>query len=280
MCECLHIAHAFERADEFDVIHNSFDFLPLTYSGLVETPVITTIHGFSSDRILAAYLKYNATTDYIAISEADRHPQLDYLATIHHGIDTDAFSLGAEPGDYLLFFGRIHPDKGTAEAIDVAAAAGMPLVIAGIVQDQAYFDELVRPRLDDEHVSFVGAVSRDDRSQLLAGAHALLHLIDFDEPFGYSVVEAMACGTPVIAVARGSMQELIDEGVTGFLVTDVNGAVAAVERVAALDRTAIRATAIDRFGVGRMVDEYIAAYDEIVRFGGARSRGRPPSVRH
>ena len=150
----------------------------------------------------------------------------------------------------------------------------MPLVIAGIVQDQAYFDELVRPRLDDEHVSFVGAVSGDDRSELLGGAHALLHLIDFDEPFGYSVVEAMACGTPVIAFARGSMQELIDEGITGFLVTDVDGAVAAVERVPALDRTAIRATAIDRFGVGRMVDEYIAAYDEIVRFGGARSRGR------
>ena len=278
--ECLHIAHAFERADEFDVIHNSFDFLPLTYSGLVETPVITTIHGFSSNRILAAYLKYNATTDYIAISEADRHPQLDYLATIHHGIDADAFSLGVRPGDYLLFFGRIHPDKGTAEAIDVATAAGMPLVIAGIVQDQSYFDELVRPRLDDEHVSFIGAVSGDDRSELLGGAHALLHLIDFDEPFGYSVVEAMACGTPVIAFARGSMQELIDEGITGFLVTGVDGAVAAVERVPALDRTAIRATAIDRFGVGRMVDEYIAAYEEILRFGGACSRGRTPSVRH
>jgi glycosyltransferase involved in cell wall biosynthesis len=278
--ECLHIAHAFEHADEFDLIHNSFDFLPLTYSGLVETPVMTTIHGFSSERILAAYVKYNTTTDYVAISEADRHPSLDYLATIHHGIDTDAFSLSATPGGYLLFFGRIHPDKGTVEAIDVAFAAGMPLVIAGIVQDQAYFDELVQPRLDGQAVTFVGAVSGDDRSALLGGASALLHLIDFDEPFGYSVVEAMACGTPVIAFARGSMSELIDEGTTGFLVRDVPGAVAAVERAVALDRAAIRTTAIERFSVGRMVDEYMAAYDEIIQSTGVRSRGRPPSVRH
>ena len=150
------------------------------------------------------------------------------------------------------------------EAIDVAAAAGMPLMIAGIVQDQAYFDELVRPRLDGECVSFVGAVGRSERSEFLGGADALLHLIGFDEPFGYSVVEAMACGTPVIAVARGSMRELIEEGVTGFLVTDVDGAVAAVGGLPRSTGLRIRATAVERFGVGRMVDEYIAAYDEIV----------------
>ena len=159
--ECLHIAHVFERAAEFDVIHNSFDFLPLTYSGLVDTPVLTTIHGFSSPRILPVYRQYDSTTEYVAISDADRDPSLDYLATIHHGIDTDAFSLHATAGDYLLFFGRIHPDKGTAEAIDVAAAAGMRLVIAGIVQDQRYFDEHVAPRLDGERVSFLGAVSAE-----------------------------------------------------------------------------------------------------------------------
>jgi glycosyltransferase involved in cell wall biosynthesis len=200
----------------------------------------------------------------VAISDADRDPDLHYLATIHHGIDTDAFSLHEAAGGYLLFFGRIHPDKGTAEAIDVALAAGVRLVIAGIVQDQRYFDERVAPRLDGERVSFLGAVSAHDRSELLGGADALLHLISFDEPFGYSVVEAMACGTPVIAFERGSMAELIDEGTTGLLVEDGDAAVAAVERVADLDRAVIRARAVERFGVGRMVDEYVSAYEEVV----------------
>ena len=263
--ECLHIAHVFERADEFDLIHNSFDFLPLTYSELVETPVLTTIHGFSSPRILAVYQRYNATSSYVAISDSDRDPTLDYLATIHHGIDTDAFALQATAGRYLLFFGRIHPDKGTVEAIDVAARCGIPLVIAGIVQDQRYFDELVAPRLDDDKVSFIGAVGPDDRSELLGGALALLHLIRFDEPFGYSVVEAMACGTPVIAFNRGSMPELIADGATGFLVDDVDGAVAAVAASSTLDRAAIRGQAVGRFGVARMVDGYIDAYETVLR---------------
>ena len=258
--ECLHIAHVFERADEFDLIHNSFDFLPLTYSELVDTPVLTTIHGFSSPRILAVYQRYNATSSYVAISDSDRHPTLDYLATIHHGIDTDAFALQATAGRYLLFFGRIHPDKGTVEAIEVAARCGIPLVIAGIVQDKRYFDELVAPRIDDDKVSFIGAVGPDERSELLGGALALLHLIRFDEPFGYSVVEAMACGTPVIAFNRGSMRELIAAGATGFLVDDIDGAVSAVTAAGTLDRAAIRGYAIERFGVARMVDAYIDAY--------------------
>jgi glycosyltransferase involved in cell wall biosynthesis len=263
--ECLHIAHVFERADEFDLIHNSFDFLPLTYSELVTTPVLTTIHGFSSPRILAVYQRYNATSAYVAISDSDRDPSLDYLATIHHGIDTDAFPLEAAAGRYLLFFGRIHPDKGTVEAIDVAARCGIPLVIAGIVQDQRYFDELVAPRIDDDKVSFVGAVGPDERSELLGGALALLHLIRFDEPFGYSVVEAMACGTPVIAFNRGSMPELIAAGTTGFLVDDIDGAVAAVTAARTLDRAALRAQAGQRFDIARMVDAYLGAYEAILR---------------
>ena len=148
--ESLHIAAVFERADEFDVIHNSFDFLPLTYSGLVETPVVTTIHGFSSPSILPVYQKYNGRAHYVAISDADRHESLDYVATIHHGIEMGRFELQPAPGDYLLFFGRIHPDKGTAEAIDVASRAGMPLIIAGIIQDADYFDRLVKPHVDGD----------------------------------------------------------------------------------------------------------------------------------
>jgi glycosyltransferase involved in cell wall biosynthesis len=264
VAECLHIAAAFERAADFDVIHNGFDFLPLAFSELVATPVVTTIHGFSSPRILPVYERYDAGTSYVAISDADRHPRLTYAATIHHGIDTDAFALHPDPGGYLLFFGRIHPDKGTAEAVAVARRAGRPLVIAGIVQDQDYFDEAVAPHVDGDRVRFVGAVGAEQRSQVLGGAHALLHLIDFDEPFGFSVVEAMACGTPVVAFDRGSMGELIEPGRTGQVVADADGAVAAVAAVGALDRRAIRARAVERFGQRRMVDAYSAVYEQIL----------------
>lgn len=262
--ECLHIAEAFERAAEFDIIHNSFDFLPLTYSELVRTPVITTIHGFSSPRILPVFRKYNAHTSYVAISDADRHPELDYLATIHHGIDTGAFTLQTCPGNYLLFFGRIHPDKGAVEAIDVAARAGLPLVMAGIIQDQAYFDAGIAPHLDDNRVRYIGAVGGEDRNVVLGGAYALLHLVNFEEPFGFSVVEAMACGTPVVASRRGSMPELVDNGRTGFLVDNVEEAVLAVDRVATLDRHAVREKAVTRFGRDRMIDAYLDVYGRVV----------------
>jgi glycosyltransferase involved in cell wall biosynthesis len=262
--EALHIASVFERASEFDLIHNSFDFLPLTYSGLAETPVVTTIHGFSSERIVPVFEKYNDRGYYVAISDADRHDQLDYVATIHHGIDMGSFSVRGEPGDYLLFFGRIHPDKGTIEAIEVADKAGLPLKIAGIVQDQDYFNRFVEPRLDGEQVSYIGPVGPDERGDLLGGARALLHLISFDEPFGFSVVEAMACGTPVIAHRRGSMPELITDGANGFLVDSIDDAVAAVHAAQRVDRMAVRASVDPRFDRDRMVDEYLAVYHRIV----------------
>jgi glycosyltransferase involved in cell wall biosynthesis len=262
--EALHISAVFERASEFDVIHNGFDFLPLTYSDLVDTPVVTTIHGFSSEQIVPVFEKYNARGYYVAISNADRHERLDYVATIHHGIDMGRFELRRAPGDYLLFFGRIHPDKGTVEAIDVAERAGIPLVIAGIVQDQGYFEQRVEPRLDGESVSYVGAVGPDRRGCLLGGARALLHLVNFDEPFGFSVVEAMACGTPVIATRRGSMPEIVSHGENGFLVDTQQDAVAAVHASGALDRAAVRASVERRFDVERMVDEYLALYQRVV----------------
>jgi glycosyltransferase involved in cell wall biosynthesis len=262
--EGLHIAAVFERAAEFDVIHNSFDFLPLTYSRLVHTPVVTTIHGFSSERIVAVYEKYNSGSHYVAISDADRHERLDYAATIHHGIDMREFEVGAGPRDYVLFFGRIHPDKGTAEAIDVAERAGMPLVIAGIVQDDEYFQRFVRPRVDGERVSYIGPIGPDRRGEVLDGARALLHLVDFDEPFGFSVVEAMACGTPVIAHPRGSMTEIVRHGENGFLVTSADEAVTAVGLAAGLDANAVRASVERRFDAERMVDDYLRLYRTIV----------------
>jgi glycosyltransferase involved in cell wall biosynthesis len=264
VAECSHVAAAFERADEFDIIHNGFDFLPLTYARLVATPVVTTIHGFSSPKIVPVYERYDDRCAYVAISDADRHPALHYAATIHHGIDTEAFALHPSPGRSLLFFGRIHPDKGTAEAIAVARRAGRPLVIAGIVQDRGYFDAEVAPHVDGKQVRFAGPVAAEDRSTVLGEAHALLHLIDFDEPFGFSVAEALACGTPVIAYDRGSMRELIDDGRTGFVVTGIDDAVAVVDKVAALDRADVRYVAVDRFSQDRMVDAYVDVYRQIL----------------
>lgn len=262
--ECLHISEAFERADEFDLIHNSFDFLPLTYSGLTRTPVLTTIHGFSSPRILPVYEKYNGSTHYVAISDADRNDILDYAATIHHGIEIEEFVHHPASGDYLLFFGRIHPDKGAAEAIEVASQVGMPLVLAGIIQDQQYFDREVAPHLDERRARYIGSVGPDQRGELLGKARGLLHLINFDEPFGLSVVESMACGTPVIAIDRGSMPEIIRHGENGFLVNSIEEAADAVTELGTLDRHRVRASVANRFSRERMVDEYIQTYVKIV----------------
>jgi glycosyltransferase involved in cell wall biosynthesis len=272
--ESLHIAAVFERASEFDVIHNSFDFLPLTYSGLVDTPVLTTIHGFSSERIVPVFEHYNRRGYYVAISDADRHPRLDYLATIHHGIDMDEFPVQSAPGDYLLFFGRIHPDKGTVEAIEVAERMGLPLRIAGIIQDTDYFERLVEPRLDGDRIRYLGPVAREQRGEVLGRARALLHLINFDEPFGFSVVEAMACGTPVIAHPWGSMPEIIRDGESGYLVGSLDEAVAAVDRSKQLDRIAVRASVEGRFSAGRMVDEYLEAYHRVVDLHQRKLSGR------
>jgi glycosyltransferase involved in cell wall biosynthesis len=264
VAECLHIASVFERASEFDIIHNGFDFLPLTYSGFVSTPVVTTIHGFSSERIVPVYERYDDTTAYVSISDADRHPNLHYAATIHHGIDIDAFAIHPSPGEHLLFFGRIHPDKGTARAIEVARRCGRRLDIAGIIQDEEYFRDEVAPHVDGKQVRYLGAVDASARAEVLGGAHALLHMIDFDEPFGYSVIEAMACGTPVVANARGSMGELIEHGITGFLVDDIDSAVAAVAATGELDRRKIAGLAADRFTVAAMIDKYVNVYRRVI----------------
>ena len=265
--EALHIAAVFERADRFDVISNQFDFLPLVFSRLTSTPVVTTIHGFSSERIVPVYRAYDDVAHYVAISDADRRPDLSYDATIHHGIDPAGFGLGAGDGGYLLFLGRIHPDKGTATAIEVARRAGMPLVIAGVVQDAEYHRREVEPHVDGTHVTFVGPVGPAERDRLLGGARALLHLIAFDEPFGLSVVEAMTAGTPVVAYPRGSMPEIIRPGISGFLVDDVAGAVAAVADAAGLDRFACRADAVARFSADRMVDDYERLFRRVASGG-------------
>ena len=262
--EYRHLSHLFERAGEFDLIHNQADFPAHAFAPLVATPMVTTIHGFSSDRIMPMYKPFEHRVHYVAISDADRAPGLAYAATIHHGIPLDEFRFDPVGGEDLLFFGRMHPDKGAAAAIAVAQATGRRLALYGIVQDRGYFEREVEPHVNGDRIRYPGAVGGDERVRALGGAKALLHLIGFDEPFGLSVVEAMACGTPAIAIRRGSMPELIEDGVTGFLVDDIDQAIAAVGRLDEIDRAACRAAVARRFSVERMADAYIALYRRIL----------------
>ena len=264
--ECLHISECFENADQFDIIHNQFDFLPLSYSRFVKTPVITTIHGFSSPRILPVFKKYNDNTHYVSISDADRSPELDYIGTVYHGIDLDQFTFNASPkGDYLLYYGRIHHDKGAKEAIEIARKVGKRLIMAGIIQDEPYYEKYVKPHLKKGEVEYIGSVGAKDRDELLGNALALLHPINFSEPFGLSVVESMACGTPVIAFSKGSMPELITSGEDGFLAHNIEEAVTYCNRIGEIDRLKCRETVQERFSKQRMALDYIDLYKKILK---------------
>lgn len=261
--ECLHISNLMERAGEFDIIHNNFDFLPLTYSRLIKTPVITTIHGFSSQKIIPVYRKYNSIGHYVSISNSDRSPELDYLATVYNGLNTAHFEFNDQPDDYLLYFGRIHHDKGTAEAIEIAQKSKRKLLIAGLIQDDNYFREKVAPYFGDS-VVYLGNAEPAQRNQLLKNAFALLHPINFNEPFGMSVAEAMLCGTPVIAFNKGSMPELIKDGQTGYLVNNVNDAVAAIDEIKNISRKECREWSMSQFSCDKMVRDYLDLYNQVV----------------
>jgi glycosyltransferase involved in cell wall biosynthesis len=263
--EALHVAHALERSGEFDLVHNHLDWLPLAFDSLARAPIVTTIHGFSSPAILPAYERSRSA--FVSISFADRAPGVTYAANVYHGVDVAELPFDAVGGDALVYFGRIHPEKGTVEAIEIAARAGRTLALCGIVQDERYFAEEVEPRIDGDRVVYLGSVGPEERAEVLGRSAALLHPIAFDEPFGLSVVEAMVCGTPVIAFPRGSMAEIVDEGVTGFLVSGVDEAVAAVAEAAAIDRAACRAAATVRFSAERMVDDYLRVYEDVLAGG-------------
>jgi glycosyltransferase involved in cell wall biosynthesis/quercetin dioxygenase-like cupin family protein len=262
--ECLHISELFEHAEDFDVIHNNFDFLPLTYTGLITTPFVTTIHGFSSPGILPVYKKYNSKVFYVSISDADRSPDLDYIKTIYHGIDIKQFDFQPEPDDYLLFFGRIHHDKGAREAIEIARACNKKLILAGIIQDEAYYHQHVEPQLDNYNAVYVGSADPVQRNRLLGKAYALLHPINFNEPFGLSVIESMACGTPVIAFNKGSMPELIEDGKNGFLVKTLDEAIDAAAKIKDIDRACCRRRVEQYFTIDRMLEEYIQVYETVL----------------
>ena len=262
--ECLHISHLMERACEFDIIHNHFDFLPLTYSRLINTPIITTIHGFSSSEIIPVFKKYNSLNHYVSISDADRHPELNYISTVYNGINLKQFTVGEGQGNYLLYFGRIHPHKGTLEAIQIAKEAGENILICGLIQDHEYFDQKIKPLLNQSSVRYLGNVGPEERNNILGAAKVLLHPISFDEPFGLSVAESMICGTPVIAFKRGAMSELVVDGESGFLVHTIAEAVDAVKNIPLICRKNCRTYASEKFSSDVMANKYISLYQQIL----------------
>jgi len=264
--EYLHISQCLEDAGEFDLIHNSFDFMPLTYSRLISTPMVTTIHGFSIDQYRLVYRKYRES-NFVSISDADRDPFLPYLKTVYNGLDLRDFHFYENPGTYLAFVGRIHPDKGVHEAIEVALRTGLPLKIAGIIQDQAYFEAEVEPKLDGQQIEFVGPVDAIGRDELLGNALASLHLTTIPERFGLAMAESMANGTPVIGRDLGSVREVIADGETGFVIDSIDQAVDSVESIPLLDRKASRRRVETYFSVEAMTDGYLDVYRMILGDG-------------
>jgi glycosyltransferase involved in cell wall biosynthesis len=262
VAEYLHISEVFERAAEFDLIHSHCDFMALTYTRLVTTPVLTTVHGFSSAKIMPVYQKYRDGY-FVSISDSDRAAGLNYLATVYNGIDLSLYPLQQPGGDDLIFLGRIHPDKGVHLAIEVARLSGMRLIIAGIIQDEAYFRERVQPHLDDQKILFIGSVGVSGKNELFARARALLHLNTIPERFGLVLVEANAAGVPVIAMDLGSCREVIKDGQTGFLVNNVTEAVRSLGRISEIDRRACRRRVQQYFSLDTMVKGYERVYSTI-----------------
>ena len=271
VAEYLHISELFEHAGEFDLIHSHYDFMALCYSRLVATPVLTTIHGFSSPQIMPAYVKYRDGY-FVSISDSDRHPDLQYLATVYNGIDMSIYPIAERRGEDLVFLGRIHPDKGVHLAIETARRSGRRLVIAGIVQDEAYFRREVEPLIDGDAVSFIGAVDVAGKNRLFSQAAALLHLNTIPERFGLVLAEANAAGVPVIAMDQGSCREVIADGETGFVVANVAAAVDAVERVPEIDPRACRRRVERHFSIETMIESYERVYATIFEREAVRRR--------
>lgn len=268
VAEYLHISEAFEHAAEFDLIHSHYDFMALSYTRLVKTPVLTTIHGFSSARIMPVYQKYRDGY-FVSISNSDRAPGLNYLATVYNGIDLSLYPLQELAGDSLVFLGRIHPDKGVHLAIEVARLSGLPLLIAGIIQDPAYFRERVEPHLD-ETIRYVGPVDVHGKNALFARARALLHLNTIPERFGLVLAEANAAGVPVVAMDLGSCREVIEDGRTGFLVHNASEAAERLQRLSKIDPTVCRQRVLQCFSVEAMVASYERVYESIFDLEAAR----------
>jgi glycosyltransferase involved in cell wall biosynthesis len=256
-----------ERASEFDIIHCHVDWLHLPLLRRLKVPFLTTLHGRLDLPYLAPTFNRFQGSPFVSISDNQRAPLPDvtWLGTVHHGLPPGMLQPSFQPGTYLAFLGRITPEKGPDVAIRIAKAVGLPLRIAAKIPraENRYFAERVKPLIDGSSIEFVGEVDEPGKESLLGNATALLFPIDWPEPFGLVLIEAMACGTPVIAFRRGSVPEIVEDGVTGFIVDDEAGAISAVARIGELDRRRVRGEFDRRFSAARMAKDYLRLYGSL-----------------
>lgn len=262
------LGHVSKRAGEFDLIHNHIDYFAFPYSRLMQTPMVTTLHGRLDVPELIEVFADFPEVRLVSISNAQRAPlpAANWLATVYNGIDLGHLTLREQPGSYLAFLGRIAPEKRIDRAIEIARAVDMPLRIAAKIDpaDRDYFTHAVRPLLRDPHVEYVGEIDDAQKDEFLGSAYAYVFPIDWPEPFGITMVEAMACGTPVIAMAHGSVPEVIVHGGTGFVCRSFTEMITAVAQVSRIDRRACRAHVAQHFTVERMADGYEAVYQQLL----------------
>ena len=256
------------RADEFDVLHFHTDYFPLSLFSRQDTPFVTTLHGRLDIPEFKVIYETFPNAPFVSISDAQRRPipGINWARTVHHGMPADLLTPQPVKADYAAFLGRISPEKGVDKAIRIAGKAGLKLKIAAKVDkvDQVYWDERIKPLIKaSPWVEYIGEINDAQKPAFLSGAHALLFPIDWPEPFGLVMIEAMACGTPVVAFNRGSVPEVIDQGVSGFIAHDEASAVAALNRVDELDRTLVRRTFDRRFTARRMAEDYVDLYEEL-----------------
>jgi glycosyltransferase involved in cell wall biosynthesis len=263
--EMLNLAAAVERAAEFDIIHYEAAYYPmsLAFARLSPVPIVQTLHHSPSPAEIRLWSQY-PEAPFVAISneQARLLSGLNVVDTVLHGIDTDNFIFREKPDDYLLFLGRFTEGKGVLQAIEIAKRAGLRLILAAAEDD--YYRERVAPHVDGRHIVYYGEADFQAKVKLYGGARALLYPIQAREPFGLVLAEAMACGTPVAALDRGAVREVVDEGVTGMIFDDLGQMANELPRVFDLDRRRVRECAVARFGAARMVDEYLAVYTRLV----------------
>jgi glycosyltransferase involved in cell wall biosynthesis len=274
------LEQVYRQADRFDVIHFHIDYLHYPVSRRVGAPQVTTLHGRLDLPELGPLYAEFADMPVVSISDAQRRPvpAANWQATVYHGLPLDLHRCCDRPGDYLAFLGRISPEKGADRAVEIARRAGLRLKVAAKVDaaDHDYFHRHIEPLFRDPVVEFVGEIGEQDKGAFLGGARAVLFPIDWPEPFGLVMIEAMACGTPVVAWPAGSVPEVIDDGVTGFVVDTIDAAADAVRRAAALDRRRCRAVFEERFGVARMAHDYLAVYRRLAAGRDGVTPGRAP----